>query len=81
MVSRQGKRSFPESDEWWPEIPLVSLVLDTIVGSTAIPPAHGLTVRSLTCEERSVTETGVSFAAVYSAQAGAAEGMFACLMR
>jgi hypothetical protein len=73
MVSRQWDAQHPAKAKWWPRIPQVSLTLNTIV---EVQPYRCLraTVRSLTCEERSVTETGVSFAEVYSAQAGCSLG-------
>ena len=57
------------------------LAFNTIVGSNAIPIARLPSACSLTCEERSVTETGVSFAEVRRRYAGAAWGMFIRLMR
>jgi hypothetical protein len=47
----------------------------------SLPPAGLLSARSLTCEERSVTETGVSFARVRRLYAAVVWGMFARLMR
>jgi hypothetical protein len=72
VVSRQGKLVSPKARDGGRRSPW-SLSFYTIV---EVQPYRRLrpTVRSLTCEERSVTETGVSFAKVYPAQAGCSLG-------